>query len=46
MQSNFSDIEYANKKKLTWRDRFLAEIDAATALGGADGCHPTALFQM
>lgn len=30
MQSSFSDVEYANKKKLTRRDRFLAEIDAAT----------------
>src|SRR5471030_1644951 len=31
MQSSFSDIEYANnKKKLTRRDRFLAELDAAT----------------
>lgn len=30
MQSSFSDVEYANKKKLTRRDRFLAEIEAAT----------------
>src|SRR5215204_318523 len=29
-QSSFSDIEFANKKKLTRRDRFLAEIEAAT----------------
>lgn len=26
MQSSFSDLEYAAKKKLTRRDRFLAEI--------------------
>jgi len=30
MQKSFSDLEYAAKKKLTRRDRFLAEIDAAT----------------
>jgi len=30
MQSSFSDAEYARKKKLTRRDRFLAEIEAAT----------------
>ena len=30
MQKSFSDLEYANKKKLTRRDRFLAEIDKAT----------------
>lgn len=30
MQSSFSDLEYAAKKKLTRRDRFLAEIDAVT----------------
>lgn len=30
MQSSFSDVEYANKKKLTRRDRFLAEIERAT----------------
>lgn len=30
MQSSFSDFEYANKKKLTRRDRFLAEIEAVT----------------
>ncbi len=28
MQSSFSDLEYAAKKKLTWRDRFLAGIHA------------------
>ncbi len=27
MQSSFSDLEYANKKKQTRRDRFLGEID-------------------
>eukprot|EP01032_Pedospumella_encystans_P024884 gene24884-28129_t len=27
MQRSFSDLEYAAKKKLTRRDRFLAEID-------------------
>ena len=30
MQSSFSDAEYASKKKLTRRDRFLAEIESAT----------------
>lgn len=30
MQSTFSDAEYASKKKLTRRDRFLREIDLAT----------------
>ena len=30
MQSSFTDLEYAAKKKLTRRDRVLAEIDAVT----------------
>ena len=30
MQSSFTDLEYAAKKKLTRRDRFLTEIDAIT----------------
>jgi IS5 family transposase len=30
MQKSFSDLEYANKKKLTRRDRFLAEIEKIT----------------
>ena len=30
MQSSFSEAEYARKKKLTRRDRFLAEIELAT----------------
>lgn len=30
MQSSFSDLEYAAKKKQTRRDRFLAEIEALT----------------
>lgn len=30
MQSTFADAEYARKKKQTRRDRFLAEIEAAT----------------
>lgn len=33
MQKSFSDLEYAAKKKLTRRDRFLAEIDVATPWG-------------
>jgi hypothetical protein len=33
MQRSFSDLEYAAKKKLTRRDRFLAEIDSATPWG-------------
>lgn len=33
MQKSFSDLEYANKKKLTRRDRFLAEIDKVTPWG-------------
>lgn len=28
MQKSFSDLEYAAKKKLTRRDRFLAEINS------------------
>jgi transposase, IS5 family len=30
MQSSFSDLEYAAKKKVTRRDRFLSEIEAVT----------------
>ncbi len=30
MQRSFSELEYAAKKKVTRRDRFLAEIDAVT----------------
>jgi IS5 family transposase len=30
MQTTFSDLEYAHKKKVTWRDRFLAEIESIT----------------
>lgn len=30
MQRSFSDLEYAAKKKVTRRDRFLAEIEAVT----------------
>ncbi|MFX8645018.1 IS5/IS1182 family transposase, partial [Acinetobacter baumannii] len=30
MQKTFSDLEYASKKKVTRRDRFLAEIEAVT----------------
>ena len=33
MQKSFSDLEYAAKKKLTRRDRFLAEIDTVTPWG-------------
>ena len=33
MQKSFSDLEYAAKKKLTRRDRFLAEIDKVTPWG-------------
>ena len=29
-QTTFSDAEFTNKKKLTRRDRFLAEIEAVT----------------
>jgi len=29
-QTSFSDAEFASKKRLTRRERFLAEIDAAT----------------
>lgn len=32
-QKSFSDLEYAAKKKLTRRDRFLAEIDNVTPWG-------------
>ena len=30
MQTSFSELEYAAKKKITRRGRFLAEIDAVT----------------
>lgn len=30
MQRSFSDLEYAAKKMVTRRDRFLAEIEAVT----------------
>ncbi len=30
MQANFSDLEYAGKKRVTRRDRFLREIEAVT----------------
>ena len=30
MQSSFSELEYAAKKKVTRRDRFLSEIEAIT----------------
>lgn len=30
MQASFSELEYASKKKLTRRDRFLAELEAIT----------------
>src|SRR5450830_262964 len=30
MQKSFSDLEYAAKRKLTQRDRFLTEIDSVT----------------
>ena len=33
MQKSFSDLEYAVKKKLTRRDRFLTEIDSVTPWG-------------
>ncbi len=33
MQKSFSDLEYAAKKKLTRRDRFLAQIDTVTPWG-------------
>ena len=33
MQKSFSDLEYGAKKKLTRRDRFLAEIDSVTPWG-------------
>jgi len=30
MQRSFSELEYAAKKKVTRRDRFLSQIDAVT----------------
>jgi IS5 family transposase len=33
MQKSFSDLEYATNKKLTRRDRFLAEIDSVMPCG-------------
>ncbi len=32
MQKSFYNLEYASKKKLTRRDRFLAEIDSVPLL--------------
>lgn len=44
MQNSFSDLEYAGKKKLTRRDRFLAEIEAITPwvalVAEIDGYYP------
>ena len=37
MQTSFSELEYAAKKKLTRRDRFLAERKGGHAVGGAGG---------
>jgi len=34
MQSSFSDLEYASKKRQTRRERFLGEIDALTPWSG------------
>ena len=34
MQTSFSELEYATKKKVTRRDRFLAEIEAITPWSG------------
>ena len=31
MQTSFSELEYAAKKKVTRRDRFLSQIDVVTA---------------
>jgi IS5 family transposase len=33
MQKSFYDLEYALKKKLTRRDRFLAEVDSVKPWG-------------
>jgi IS5 family transposase len=33
MQKRFSDLEYAAKKRLTWRDRFRTEIGSGTPWG-------------
>ncbi len=33
MQKSFSDLEYAAEKKLTRRNRYLAEIDSAALWG-------------
>jgi hypothetical protein len=35
-QTSFSDAEFASKKKLTRRERFRAEIEAATPWPAAD----------
>lgn len=29
-QVSFSELEYASKKKVTWRERFLADIEMIT----------------
>jgi IS5 family transposase len=44
MQKSFSDLEYAAKKKVTRRDRFLGEIDALTPWSALEAeiepCYP------
>ena len=44
MQRRFSELEYAAKKKVTRRDRFLGEINAVTPFG-TDGGSGTVLSQ-
>lgn len=41
MQRSFSDLEYAAKKKVTRRDRFLAEIEAITPVVELEGYYPS-----
>ena len=44
MQRSFSELEYAAKKKVKRRDRFLGEI-SGDAMVGADGAGGTVLSQ-
>jgi hypothetical protein len=44
-QTSFAELEVISKKKQTRRERFLAQIEAATPLGAAGGGDRAALPQ-
>ena len=45
MHNSFFDLEYAAKKKLTRRDRFLVEIDSVPLCGILLPCAPQHLLR-